>query len=78
MLSAVEVRSSGGIGRHAGLKILCPLGRAGSSPALSTKAEVFIDFGFFSLILTVNQKVLIEYIPGNISGLWYILQRYVL
>ena len=23
----------GGIGRHAGLKILCPLGRAGSSPA---------------------------------------------
>ncbi len=28
--------SSGGIGRHARLKILCPLGRAGSSPASST------------------------------------------
>ncbi len=29
--------SSGGIGRHARLKILCPLGRAGSSPASSTR-----------------------------------------
>jgi hypothetical protein len=27
----------GGIGRHAGLKILCPLGRAGSSPAPGTE-----------------------------------------
>ena len=33
-----DTRSSGGIGRHVGLKIQCPLGRAGSSPALSTKA----------------------------------------
>ncbi len=32
-----EVRSDGGIGRHAGLKILCLYGRAGSSPAPSTK-----------------------------------------
>ena len=29
--------SSGGIGRHARLKILCPLGRMGSSPISSTK-----------------------------------------
>ena len=28
----------GGIGRHAGLKILWPLGRAGSSPAPGTKS----------------------------------------
>ncbi len=28
--------SDGGIGRHAGLKILCLYGRAGSSPAPST------------------------------------------
>jgi hypothetical protein len=27
----------GGIGRHARLKILCPSGRAGSSPAGGTK-----------------------------------------
>ena len=27
----------GGIGRHAGLKILCPLGRVGSSPTPGTK-----------------------------------------
>ena len=27
----------GGIGRHARLKIWCPLGRAGSSPARGTK-----------------------------------------
>ena len=32
--------SSGGIGRHAGLKILCSLGRAGSSPASSTRNPV--------------------------------------
>ena len=30
--------SSGGIGRHAGLKILWAFARAGSSPASSTKA----------------------------------------
>ncbi len=30
----------GGIGRHAGLKILCPLGRAGSSPARGTQNPV--------------------------------------
>ena len=32
----IKVRSNGGIGRHAGLKILCLYGRAGSSPASST------------------------------------------
>ena len=32
----IVFRSSGGIGRHAGLKILCLYGRAGSSPASST------------------------------------------
>ncbi len=36
-----QVRSSGGIGRHVGLKIQWPLGRAGSSPASSTeKAKI--------------------------------------
>ena len=42
--------SSGGIGRHAGLKILCSLGRAGSSPASSTfkkKALYHSDTGLF-------------------------------
>lgn len=32
----VQTGSSGGIGRHVGLKIQWPLGRAGSSPASST------------------------------------------
>jgi hypothetical protein len=31
--SKIKFCLGGGIGRHAGLKILCPLGRAGSSPA---------------------------------------------
>ena len=30
----------GGIGRHAGLKILCPQGRTGSSPVWGTKNAV--------------------------------------
>ena len=35
--------SDGGIGRHAGLKILWALARAGSSPAPSTKARVSVS-----------------------------------
>ncbi len=35
-------RSSGGIGRHAGLKILWAFARAGSSPAPSTKTRVSV------------------------------------
>jgi hypothetical protein len=46
----VQICSSGGIGRHAGLKILCPLGRAGSSPALSTEKSLTEMWGFFYLI----------------------------
>jgi hypothetical protein len=42
-----EKCSSGGIGRHAGLKILCSLGRAGSSPASSTKASSFMERLYF-------------------------------
>ena len=40
-VSRSSLRSSGGIGRHAGLKILWALARAGSSPASSTKASVY-------------------------------------
>ena len=40
-LKIKEVRSDGGIGRHAGLKILCLYGRAGSSPASSTMPSLF-------------------------------------
>ena len=39
-VSRSSLRSSGGIGRHAGLKILWALARAGSSPASSTEREV--------------------------------------
>ena len=43
--------SSGGTGRHARLKILCPLGRAGSSPASSTKdPDDHLDVGVFLAI----------------------------
>ena len=42
----------GGIGRHAGLKILCSLERAGSSPAWGTKAVR--KSSFFYLILRVD------------------------
>ena len=43
----------GGIGRHAGLKILCPQGRTGSSPVRSTKTVVnrLIVSGFLFYIL---------------------------
>ena len=41
----------GGIGRHAGLKILWPLGRAGSSPARGTKQK-FIFLLFFCPLLS--------------------------
>ncbi len=34
---------SGGIGRHARLKILCPYGRAGSSPACGTIVSCYDD-----------------------------------
>ena len=34
---AKHICPGGGIGRHARLKILCPSGRAGSSPAPGTK-----------------------------------------
>ena len=34
----------GGIGRHARLKIWCPLGRAGSSPARGTTHRQFIYY----------------------------------
>ena len=34
----------GGIGRHCRLKICCPLGRAGSSPAPGTKAPLSRGF----------------------------------
>ena len=45
----VQARSSGGIGRHVGLKIQWPLGRAGSSPASSTDEQKSQSesFGFF-------------------------------
>jgi hypothetical protein len=36
LLDLIYVRRGGGIGRHARLKILCPSGRAGSSPARGT------------------------------------------
>ena len=39
-VSRSSLRSSGGIGRHAGLKILWALARAGSSPASSTEGEM--------------------------------------
>ena len=32
----------GGIGRHAGLKILCPFGRTGSSPVCSVQKALLI------------------------------------
>ena len=46
----------GGIGRHAGLKILCPLGRAGSSPAWGTKSSRIYFLGLFlrPIILEFN------------------------
>ena len=52
-VSRSSLRSSGGIGRHAGLKILWALARAGSSPASSTKALVILRLLFFlkSLVL---------------------------
>jgi hypothetical protein len=34
-----RISRDGGIGRHARLKILCPIGRAGSSPAPGTEAS---------------------------------------
>ena len=39
-VSRSSLRSGGGIGRHAGLKILWAFARAGSSPAPSTKGEI--------------------------------------
>ena len=45
----------GGIGRHAGLKILWPLGRAGSSPARGTKQK-FIFLLFFCTLLSHHQS----------------------
>ena len=45
------LRSGGGIGRHAGLKILCLQGRAGSSPARSTKRIVSGRVKEFKLLI---------------------------
>ena len=42
----------GGIGRHAGLKILWPLGRAGSSPARGTKQKALSFLLFLCLPLS--------------------------
>ena len=43
----------GGTGRHAGLKILCPQGRTGSSPVWGTRPSVISYGGFFVLIESV-------------------------
>ena len=63
--------SSGGIGRHVGLKIQCPLGRAGSSPALSTKpcylknSEVF--FVLYLFFLGINLRLFLKIVHNLIS-----------
>ena len=40
-------RPGGGIGRHARLKILCPIGRTGSSPVPGTRSRI----GFYLVLL---------------------------
>ena len=50
----------GGIGRRAGLKIQCPRGRAGSTPAVGIIGTSFvrtIDVSIFILILVEDQLV---------------------
>ena len=65
--SSNEKCSDGGIGRHAGLKILCSFGRAGSSPAPSTnevEKPLEISEGFFRLdVLAVLLSLIIDGIP---------------
>lgn len=60
---ALTLSPGGGIGRHAGLKILCPQGRTGSSPVWGTikKSIYFILFFLFSkdIIYILNP----EYFP---------------
>ena len=51
-------RPGGGIGRRAGLKIQCPQGRAGSTPAAGIVLKTrFSDLVFFSLlyVFTIRQ-----------------------
>ena len=48
----VTICRRGGIGRRAGLKIQCPQGRAGSTPAAGIVIKTrFSDLVFFSLLL---------------------------
>lgn len=41
-----RLRPGGGIGRHAGLKILCPQRREGSTPSLATNLRFFRSYGW--------------------------------
>lgn len=53
----IIIRPDGGIGRHAGLKILCFSRRAGSSPAPGTNPDMFLHRRDFIL------KTLVAWLP---------------
>ncbi len=59
-----STRPGGGIGRHAGLKILCPQGRTGSSPVWGTlvavNRKIFGDFCFYTC-LHIIEKIILQF-----------------
>jgi hypothetical protein len=67
--------SSGGIGRHAGLKILWALARAGSSPASSTKNQIecvgILDVLKVEMVLDENQFKLFYFQAEEISKMLF-------
>ncbi len=57
----------GGTGRHAGLKILWPYGRAGSSPAPGTRSREFIPGFFMPGFLKMKHVFLRKALPVQIK-----------
>jgi hypothetical protein len=64
-------RSSGGIGRHAGLKILWASARAGSSPASSTKPKQLIVSVLAFLFSCILRNFSFHFSPECDSGVYF-------